>query len=317
MTITATIIKDSISQNGNRLTTFELRYPRFIHSEFMTHRVFARNASSSRAIPIQTLCEEIRKDPAMPSAWGLNGKGMQDHGLLSKKGAELAKEKWLKARDYALLVVGEMINLGEPPHKQIVNRLIEPFAHINVVVTATDYTNFFALRRHKDADPTIYDLADKMWAEYKSSIPEVLNENQWHLPYVDVELDSEAVLQYLYKEEPEVFEDKELLDERILSLYTTISVARCARVSYKTRGTTERQERSKLGQDIFLYSSLLKSEPLHASPAEHQAIPDIIVSGDTLGTVKWANKKEHGPFTGWRQYRKMLPNENITTYTGA
>ena len=47
----AEVLIDSVNPAGQRLTTFVLRFPRFVLSEFNTHRMFSRNASSSRAIP--------------------------------------------------------------------------------------------------------------------------------------------------------------------------------------------------------------------------------------------------------------------------
>jgi hypothetical protein len=70
VSITAKVIADSIADGCPRLITLQLRYPRFIHSEFMTHRAFSRNASSSRAIPVERLIQDVIDDPAMPVYWG-------------------------------------------------------------------------------------------------------------------------------------------------------------------------------------------------------------------------------------------------------
>ena len=299
MTIKTTIIKDSISPDGNRLTTFELRYPRIIHSEFMTHRMFSRNASSSRAIPITRIIEDVISDPAFPSAWGLNGKGMQDHGKMSETGIAEAKALWLQGRDYAVEVARKMLELKEVPHKQIVNRLLESYSHINVVVTATNYDNFFWLRRHEDADPTIYELADKMWNEYKNSTPKQIGYGEWHLPYTSQE-DIDLAAKYILSK------NLEITKETMLEAYITMSVARCARVSYKTRDN----KTPSVQQDAELYATLLESEPLHASPAEHQATPD------RRFWFGWEFGHQNGNFTGWRQYRKMLKNEYNKNYKG-
>jgi len=167
MTITAKVITHSCAAGVPDLITMQCRYPRFIHAEFMTHRVFSRNASSSRAIPIERMIQDVIDDPAMPVAWGSNKPGMQ-------AGVELphwrvARECWLDARDAAVERAKEMMNLGA--HKQIVNRLLEPFGHISVVVTATEWDNFFALRCHPDADPTMRALAEAMWDAITASLP--------------------------------------------------------------------------------------------------------------------------------------------------
>lgn len=273
MTISAKIIADSVSPNGARLTTMQLRYPRFIHAEFMTHRVFSRNASSSRAIPFERLVEDVMKDTAMPIEWGKNQKGMQAGESLSDAQIENAKHRWGVARDVAVSQARALHSLGL--HKQIVNRILEPFSHINVLVTATDWDNFFHLRRHPDAQPEIHELADKMFEAMEDSIPYVLEEGEWHLPYVTC--------------------DERASMEHTLEDLIKTSVARCARVSYLTHdGRT-----TTLEEDIALYARLVGGDVIHASPAEHVASALV-------------NPYERsGNFCGFLQYRKTLPNENV------
>ena len=151
--ISAKIVCDSVSPQGHRLTTFELRYPKFIHGEVMTHRVFSRNASSRRAIPTAKYLEEVRSGAlrAKPEFWGKNQKGMQAAEELTGYELNQAKFAWDEAALGAALIAERLAKLGA--HKQIVNRILEPFLHINVVVTATEYMNFFGLRLDKDAQP--------------------------------------------------------------------------------------------------------------------------------------------------------------------
>ena len=167
MTITATVIADSIADGCPRLTTMQLRYPRFIHSEMMTHRAFSRNASSSRAIPVGRLIQDVIDDPAMPIYWGCNKPGMQAGGEIELKG--MADWEWRSALRMSVDSARYMSKLGL--HKQIVNRILEPFAHINVLVTATDWDNFFALRDHPDAQPEIAALAQEMKIAMVESTP--------------------------------------------------------------------------------------------------------------------------------------------------
>ncbi|XAI95925.1 putative thymidylate synthase [Microcystis phage Mwe-JY26] len=310
MTIDVQIVADSISaHSGKRLTTFVTRYPRFIHSEVMTHRVFARNASSSRAIPIQKMIKQITEDPAMPERWGRNGKGMQDHGPLSVEEETEAKRLWLQARDGTLSVVGKMLARPEQPHKQIVNRLLEPWQHINVIITTTELTNFFALRYHADADPTIEVLARKMWEAYEASEPAELEHGQWHLPLVDME-DRAAIRQYL----AEAGTGHEESEAEITKLMLKLSTARCARVSYNDHYG----KRPTIAKDLELHDLLVAGHPKHASPAEHQATPDTGKMVDApLSKVewKWTRPALHGPLVGWCQYRKTIPGENITSFS--
>jgi hypothetical protein len=284
VTITAKIIADSSNgREGNRLTTFEVRYPRFIHGEVMTHRVFSRNASSSRAIPVKKLIADIRRDPAMPVHWGKNQPGMQANQELQGWQRKAVKGLWLSGMWVMTTVAQVMTRIGA--HKQIVNRMIEPWSHITVVITATDYQNFFTLRCHKDAQPEIKVLAEKMRELYWISIPKELKRGEWHLPYVT-----------------EADEKRLNLDDQI-----KVSIARCARTSHKTHDGRP----SELEEDIKLYDRLLGSQPLHASPAEHQATPDFSITTYNATLVGWENENLRGNLTGFIQYRKTLDNEYV------
>src|SRR5262249_604270 len=142
------ILKDSIAPCGKRLVTWELTYPRFVHAELMTHRLFSRNSASSRAIPVERLVARVREDPALPQ-WGGKQAGMQAREELPPDLRLQAEELWLKARDLMLDVAGQLGALGL--HKQLANRLIEPWMFITVIVSATEFDNWFHLRTHKDA----------------------------------------------------------------------------------------------------------------------------------------------------------------------
>ena len=296
---TAVIVMDSVSPEGIRLTTFQLRYWRPIHSELMTHRVFSRNAGSSRARPSPKIIEQVRKDPWGPIHWGANQKGMQAHEQLRGIQIVHAQNEWGRAARHAADCAGGMVQIGA--HKQIVNRLLEPFTYIDVLVTATDYANWFMLRDHVDAQPEIRQLAQLMRVEYDQSIPYQLQVGEWHLPYITAD-DWEAALQYIKAQAAPEIPNLYLAQ---LELVRKISVARCARVSYKAFDGTV----SPIEKDLALFEQLLVSQPLHASPAEHQATPDTIDDDD--GVIRWMNSHEWGNFRGWRQYRKMLPNEFI------
>jgi hypothetical protein len=242
MTITATVIADSIADGCPRLTTLQLRYPRFIHSEFMASRSFSRNASSSRAIPIERLIQDVLDDPAMPVYWGANKPGMQAGEEL-----ESGHVEWILARDDAIHRASHMARMGY--HKQICNRILEPFAHINVLCTATSdaYAHFFALRDHPDAQPEIADLARAMRAAIDGSDPCELGGNAYHLPYI---CNSE------FSEYPS-------------DILRAISAARCASVSYKTVDGKP----MTVDKALAIYDKLAGSDPIHASPFEHIARP--------------------------------------------
>lgn len=283
--IEAKIVEDSLGPSGVRLTTFVLTYPRFIHAEFMTHRVFSRNASSSRAIPVKKQIQMVRDNPAIPLAFTKNKAGMQGGEKLSVREHELAVTLWLAARDAAAQIAQALSDLEV--HKQYANRILEPFAHITVVCTATDFDNFFALRRHEAAQPEIHALADKMYELYTAQKPRPAVEGTWHLPFVDLQ-DMALII---------VTDDEETLDKEYARL-VRVSVARCARVSY----LNHEGKRPTPEEDEILYQRLVGAAPIHASPAEHQA---MATSDPNIRS---------GNFRGWIQYRKTLKDENVTNY---
>lgn len=298
MTITAQIIADSISPEGIRLTTMQLRYPRFIHAEFMTHRVFSRNASSSRAIPVARMIEDLRRDPAMPVYWGSNKPGMQAGEELTMHTLLGAKCVWIAAMEDAIKHAETLIDAGL--HKQIANRILEPWAHINVVVTATDWDNFYDLRRHADAQPEIKVLADAMFEAMEASEPEHQSPGSWHLPYITNDDHDEA---NKYCRARRVTRDLPSYKELVERVLLPVSVARCARVSYLTHDGRQ----TTVEEDLALYERLVGSAPIHASPAEHQATPDVWERFEGIAhNSGWQESHNHGNFKGWIQYRKLI-----------
>lgn len=271
MTYSCRILADSQGPNQIRLTTFEITYPRFIHSELMTHRVFSRNAASSRAIPIDKMIEQVEQNPAMPVWWGRNQSGMQAKEELNDAEKMAARYVWLAARNEAVLKARELQRIGA--HKQIVNRLIEPWMWITVLVTSTEWENFFALRTHEDAQPEIREIARMIEASLISTEPRHLQRDEWHLPLTD-----DIVLL-----------KKQFSDEDI----RMISVGRCARVSYLTHAGVRDPK-----ADLTLATRLQESG--HMSPFEHVA--QVIASQDG---------RFHGNFRGWLQFRKTLHDEDV------
>lgn len=289
------IVADSVGPNGVRLTTFVLTYPRFIHAEFMTHRVFSRNASSSRAIPVKKSIQMVVDNPVIPLAFTKNQKGMQGGEALSGEAHDKAVKAWLKARDYMVECANELSDLEV--HKQYANRILEAFSTITVVMTATDLDNFFALRCHEAAQPEIHLLADMMYEKYKDNFPTPLKAGYWHLPFVD----NKAIQEVKDKFGIECLRDS----EEALNIAIKRSVARCARVSYLNHDGTE----TTIEQDLQLYDRLLGQVPIHASPAEHQAK----ALDEQFGIYSTANYRS-GNLRGWIQYRKTLDNENIVKF---
>lgn len=279
MPIRATIIADSISEQGARITTFELEYPRFVHAELMTHRVFSRNAGSTRAIPAEKFRERVQRDPAMPVRWGINGKGMQDHGIADPAVAAEAEKVWLEARDNAIASAKRLGELGI--HKQLVNRILEPWQHIVVLVTATSWGNWYHLRRDAKAQPEIKALADAMWVEHTSSAPRLVRPGEWHLPLVS----ADEVRLYTWAD------------------LCKISTGRCARVSYLTHHGVR-----DTSADVSLHDQLQHDG--HWSPFEHPATPHTAPhwEGNFYGWQQYRKTipNEH-PFSG-SSYPSLTPD---------
>lgn len=305
--ITAKILLDSVNPTGNRITTWILTYPRFFHSEVMTHRVFSRNASSSRAIPVKKMIDDVKYNPAMPIFWGKNQAGMQakeelddinkDKKILispvanSADPCELmvttkraAQYEWLAARDSAVKHAEKMLELGL--HKQIANRILEPFMHITVLVTATDHENFLSLRAHEDTQPEFQELAYNMLRLYQSKEPNKLKEGEWHIPFGD-KIEETRLNQLVDK----INRERQFTPTWYDEMYKIkIATARCARVSYLNF-----EGKDDYTKDIELHDILKNSG--HWSPFEHCA-------------MALDKPEQSGNFVGWKQYRKMFNGEN-------
>lgn len=319
--ISAKVIAHSHNGRGNELITFELEYPRIIHSELMTHRLFSRNAASSRAIPVKTLIEMVRSEPAMPYRFGANQPGMQDKGVEHDGivGAGYSgRDWWSLAALSAARFAEELADAGY--HKQVVNRLLEPFQRMKTVLTATEYENFWWLRLDADADPTIEVLAQEMHKAYSESHPELLLPGEWHTPYVEhrypiaIHDHSHLEPRFDYVVKDEDGNDVVLTVEEAKS----ISSSCCAQVSYRRLNATK-------DKALDIYSRLLSGQKVHASPFEHQATPmdyvdihtdygtDVIVQffDGFLGGythVDVAGNFWSGNFKGFVQHRQLLDN---------
>lgn len=320
MTVTAQIIADSISEDGVRITTFELDYPRIVHAELMTHREFSRNASSSRAIPTQLTIDRVMSDPAMPSHFGKNQAGMQDAGEhFELINGYTAQEWWALAGLSAAKFAQGFTDAGY--HKQISGRGLETYSNIKVVVTSTSYDNWFWLRHCEMADPTIKVLANVMLAAYKESSPRLLLPGEWHVPYYFDGYWSASELGNQTDGSDDVDMHGHTLAEAL-----KISSSCSAQVSYRKCDDT-------LEKAVGLYDRLVGAEKVHASPFEHQGTPvdatvdhDNSTDGDQniIGRpVTWEPGITHvdrngvfhsGNFKGWVQHRQLIPNHVATSF---
>ena len=291
--ITAKVVCDSISPDGVRITTLEIEYPRFIHGEFMTHRSLSKNSSSSRAIPIQKMLDQIESNMAVPIYWGKNKSGMQATEEVCSTIQKYACERW----GYAYLDVKHYVEqlVDGDLHKQVPNRLTEPFQMMKVVITGTDFDNFFNLRIHPDAQPEICMLAYKIYKAMGESEPVKLKVRDWHLPYVNIGWNGRGDTTYFN-------EDFDVID---LEDAIKISASCCAQVSYRnTDMSLEKADK--------IFNMLIKSDVLHASCFEHLATPirnqEGLINGWDFG-ITHQNKQGQlfsGNLRGWISYRQQL-----------
>lgn len=239
--ISSKIIARSKSVSSNiELITYELEYPKYIHGEVMTHRVFSRNAQSSRAIPVETMINRVQESTWYP-VFMKNQKGMSASIPLEGEELERAKVRWDTAKRDAIHSAYRLLELNI--HKQVINRLLEPFSTINVIVTSTEWNNFFKLRLAPNAMQEIQLLARSMDRNLGEVLAKELCPGQWHLPYIT----SEEEIKYSLSERKK------------------ISSARCARVSYLNHDKAQ-----DYFADMKLHDGLLADE--HMSPFEHQAM---------------------------------------------
>jgi thymidylate synthase ThyX len=282
--IKAEIIADSINSKGKRITSFVVTMPRIVLAELNTHRTLSRNSASSRAIPFAKMVEMVKKTPFMPIQLMKDHSGMQGNEFFTEESEiEAVKAAWLEGRDNAVASAEKLSALGLS--KQFVNRGLEAYMWHTVIITATEWENFFALRAHDAAEIHIQKLAFLMLEEMNNSTPKLLKVGEWHIPFGDQINEADAAFSF----------SVDNYEQRLQELKVKIATARCARVSYTVVG--EEGKADNYENDYKLHDRLLSMG--HLSPFEHCA--------QCTDNEGWS-----GNFLGWTQYRKMLPNENRT-----
>lgn len=297
------------------LITLEVEFHRFILSEVNTHRVLSRNYQSSRAVPVPKLIEQVRNNPAMPVHWGKNQAGMvaneqmEDYADFGK-----GEYQWSGAAVHAAERAETLYKQGY--HKQIVNRLLEPFMWTRGVITATreGWNSVFALRCHPDAQPEFQALAYKIKEAIENSKPQMLKPGGWHLPYIESFWGRPGSgygdRQYfpIFLQTKEEKSTRTWNAEYSLPDVIKISTSCCAQVSY-------RQLDDSLEKAIKIYDMLnlpeggkFKKDPCHFSPCEHQA---CVLGDKDRGFFGEGGFGLNGNFgtlgqTKWGQYRKIL-----------
>lgn len=326
MAYSVKILLDSLGPSGKRLTTWELTYPRMVHQELLTHCIFSRNSASSRAIPAATMRKRILADPATPVWWGANQKGMQAVEELSDEPLEVrkvidytndnenpqpifsvdprsprqrAKDWWLEG----LRLMAKHHEDGEALgiHKQIVNRVTEPWMYITIILTSTEFGNWFALRDHEDAQPELRHLAAEMQRIYRACQPKPLAAGEWHIPMLDLE-EIPDILSKLATDNP----------EHQTHFLLKVATGRIARVSYLTHDGIRDP-----GEDVLLHDRLTKQG--HWSPFGHCAQAMTTEQWNTwIGQLlhdadvgdKPFEPSDVGNLVGFKQYRKFFKNEH-------
>lgn len=239
---------------GARIDTLILEYPRVVHSQLLTHRVFSKNSSSTRAIPLEKAIQQILDNPA-EYVWTVNQAGMQGELVPSGELHDELEEAYGVAMNDAVDSARELASLGA--HKQNAGRLLEPFQNIKIVLTSTEWANWDWLRDHEAAQGEIAELARAISEARAKAEPMVLQPGELHVPFVERSPSSHrhSQMRYYGKDHEALTPEEALL----------VSMSVCAQTSYRNSDYS-------LEKAIDMRSKLLDSDHVHASPSEHQAI---------------------------------------------
>ncbi len=334
--ISANIVADSISIHGDRVTTFLLTFPRFILPELNTHRMFSRNSASSRAIPFEKMVKMVEEDPFIPIAWQKDHKGMQGTEYFNEEESKSKIKEWLIARDNAVTQAKKLHSEGVT--KQLCNRLLEPFLWHKVLLTATEFENFFELRcpqyvinwypkdRPEALEPTQATFRSKEQAILYTGECSNWTENDWRMSNIaQAEIHMQALAEAMWdaynKSTPVFLREnqwhipyRENIDRDNIDDVIKIATARCARLSYMTFDNEIDYEK-----DIKLHDKLIENG--HLSPLEHicQCLTEeeYQASTKTIGFYNGRIILEEGwcgNLRGFKSYRYIIENGIYRSY---
>ena len=302
--IQAEVVQHSISPEGKEVITFNVKYGLIVHAEQLRHRLFSNSVKSQRAIPTKVIRKEVLNNPYVPVWLGANQPGMVAEKQV--KHPKLVEKLWRAARYPAVFAHWTIEKLGA--HKEVANRLLNPWQYVEQTITATEWDNFWALRLHKDAQKDIKILAEVMKEAKDKSEPMLIHPGEYHCPYVHRERDSSGILRYIDN------------DGTVLTVEQALkaSAARVARSSYNNHNKST----ALFKNDESLYDMLITSKPSHASPVEAQCTPmaDLIW---TLEGGPWEEGVTHvdnvgykwsGNLKGWIQARQLLEDHTVWYY---
>ena len=328
----AKIVADSINQHGDRLTSLVLTYPRIIHAEMMTHRMFSRNASSSRAVPVQKMIEAVKNNTFCPFEFQKAHKGMQGSEYFTDEDKEDCIKLWLESAELALQQAEKMKEKGIT--KQIINRILEPYQYYTVLITGSKegWDNFFNLRcpqykihqgtykskkealkyglsngelknwsdldwlqnNEGHAEIHIMDLAEKIYDAVNESTPKRLSPNEWHIPFSNK-------IPFVGNLTESIDEDNTYWKDYDEQNKVKISVASAARTSYTIVGDEKEVDYAKM---INLHDRLLLQDPPHSSPLEHCCV--CVTDEDYNKSFKGEEKGWFRNYKGFKSYRQII-----------
>jgi thymidylate synthase ThyX len=292
------------ADTGQRIDTLVCSYPRVIHSQLLTHRVFSKNSSSTRAIPLEKAISQILDNPA-EYIWTQNQAGMQGKVIPAKEKKRLEDINgfYKTGMYYAIETARKLAASPLNVHKQNAGRLLEPFQNIKIVLTATEWENWDWLRDDPAAQGEIAELARAISKARAEATPMVLYAGEWHVPFVDRERSPQTGEMYYFIKQGQQLSAEEA---------QLVSMSVCAQTSYRNSDYS-------LEKALDMKGKLLDCEKVHASPSEHIATPIVpddfeFVSGDILPD-SWPEGITHmdrnrnywsGNLKGFIQYRQLL-----------
>ncbi len=289
--ITAKILADSVSAFSakRRLVTLDLTFPMFVQPQLLRHRAFSFSVQSTRAVPLKEQIRRVREEPCAPLRWGAAQRGMVAENVIDDATIQQARDAWEDAMLDAAAWAERFVELKV--HQEVAARLLMPFQWCRMILSATEWNNFFALRIDPHAQAEIRLLAEAIRDAMAASTPKVLLSGEWHLPLVDDEDREwcEGLLNKLEKE-PGPHTDSVFRAARS-DVMCLISAGRCARVSFLQHDGTRKPAR-----DLELGKRLVQEG--HMSPTEHQAAPLA------------DHNERSGNFVGFKQHRKIYEHED-------
>lgn len=238
-------LADSITVKGARITTFELTYNRFFHADVLTHRTFSRTASNTFAQNPSALRKELASGKHQPYLFG-RSHPVEITNEISKEFYRLWMEMSMVLSSYS----EKLQELGVS--RYLVNKPLETFSTVKVVLTSTEWQNFFHLRDTKGL-PEMEELVHDLRTEYKTTAPDHLAVGEWHLPYI--------------RPEDKAFVEAEFAESDRNFILAMLSSVRCSNWSTFVESLDHKtiREEIEIGQDLYRAG--------HLNTFEHVATP--------------------------------------------